>query len=181
MIGVLSGMVFMGITSHRNALLTTRTRIQFIQYESALKAYCREYGEMPPFIGQEEILWLDRDGNSELLIKALSGRNPDGSQLSDQDREYLNPLSKRFYTFTDSDFFKREDETVDRSQLADAFNNRTICIIIENVLDNDIEIPKSILPRVIQKQIIDSSLNAQIVIFSIDERHKTAVTHWTKK
>ncbi|MDR2436189.1 MAG: hypothetical protein LBD33_02675 [Puniceicoccales bacterium] len=181
MVGILSGMVFAGIASHRNAILTTRTRIQFIQYESALKAYCREYGEMPPFIGQEEMFWLDCDGNSELLIKALSGRNPDGGQLSEQDKEYLNPLSKRFYTFTDSDFFRREDETVDRSQLADAFNNRSICIVMESVLDNDTEIPKSILPRVIQKQVIDSALNAQIVIFSVDERHKTSVAHWTKK
>ncbi|MDR2720718.1 MAG: hypothetical protein LBB15_00320 [Puniceicoccales bacterium] len=180
-IGALTSMVFMGITSHRNAVLTARTRVQFMQYESALKAYCKEYGEMPPFIGQEEIFWLDCDGNSELLIKALSGRNPDGSQLSEQDKEYLNPLSKRFYTFTDRDFFRREDESVDRSQLADAFNNRSICIIIESILDNDTEIPKSVLPRVIQKQIIDSSLNAQIVIFSVDEQHKTAVATWLKK
>jgi type II secretory pathway pseudopilin PulG len=181
MVGALSGMVLMGITSHRNALLTTRTRVQFMQYEFALKAYCHEYGEMPPFIGQEEVFWLDRDGNSELLIMALSGRNPNGSQLSAQDRDYLNPLGKRFYTFTNSDFFRRADESLDRSQLADAFNNRSICIVVESVLDNDTTIPKSILPQVVQKQIVNDSLDAQIVIFSIDERDKAAVTSLPKK
>ncbi|MDR0715187.1 MAG: hypothetical protein LBF25_00145 [Puniceicoccales bacterium] len=178
--GLFGGMVAVGVVLHRNAGLTARTRVQFIQYESALKAYCHEYGEMPPFIGQEEILYLNRDGNSELLIKALSGRNPDGSQLSQQDKDYLNPSAKRFYTFTDNDFFKRKNGSLDRSQLADAFNNPNICIILESTLDNDTAISKALLPRIVQREIIGDLLNTQIVIFSIGADSKTTVLNCAK-
>ncbi|MDR3273738.1 MAG: hypothetical protein LBS87_00165 [Puniceicoccales bacterium] len=180
-IGALGGMLVVGVMMHRDAGLTARTRIQFIQYESALKAYCREYGEMPPFITPEEPFWLNHDGNSALLIKALSGRNPDGSQLSRRDMEYLNPFGKRFYTFTDGDFFKRKDGSIDRSQVADAFNNTSICIVLESVLDDDTVIPKSVLPKVIQRQIIGNLVNAQIAIFSVDEEQETIISSWSKE
>ncbi|MDR0595174.1 MAG: hypothetical protein LBF94_00520 [Puniceicoccales bacterium] len=179
-VGLFGGIVAVGVVLHRNAGLTARTRVQFIQYESALKAYCHEYGEMPPFIGQEEILYLNRDGNSELLIKALSGRNPDGSQLSQQDKDYLNPSAKKFYTFTDSDFFKKKDGSLDRSQLADAFNNPNICIILESTLDDDTTIPKALLPRIVQREIIGDLLNTQIVIFSVSTDSKTTVLNCAK-
>jgi type II secretory pathway pseudopilin PulG len=178
-VGLMGTMIGMGIRMHRNAGLTARTRMQFIQYESALKAYCREYGEMPPFIGAEELCWLNRDGNSELLIKSLSGRNPDGSQLSQRDKNYLNPLGKRFFTFTGTDFFQRSDGSLDHSQIADAFNNTNICIILESAYDNDTTIPKSSLPEVIQKQIIGDLIHAQIAIFSVDENYKSAIGNWT--
>ncbi|MDR0679427.1 MAG: hypothetical protein LBF42_00040 [Puniceicoccales bacterium] len=178
--GLFGGLIAVGVILHRNAGLTARTRIQFIQYESALKAYCHEYGEMPPFIGQEEILYLNRDGNSELLIKALSGRNPDGSQLSQQDKDYLNPFAKKFYTFADSDFFRRKNGSLDRSQLADAFNNPNICIILESALDNDTTIPKALLPQIVQREIVGDLLNTQIVIFSVGTDSKTTVLNCAK-
>jgi hypothetical protein len=166
---------------HRDARLTARTRIQFIQGESAMKAYCREFGEMLPFIATEEPFWLNRGGNSALLIKALSGRNPDGSKLSRRDLEYLNPFGKRFYTFTDNDCFKRKDGTLDRSQVADAFNNTNICIVLESALDDDTTIPKSILTKVIQRRIIDDLVNTQIAIFSVDEEQGTTIATWSKE
>jgi hypothetical protein len=134
---------------------------------------------MPPFIGSEELCWLNHDGNSELFIKALSGRNPDGSQLSQADKDYLNPYGKRFFTFTDSDFFKKSDGSLDRSQLADAFNNTNICIILESAYDNDTTIPKSTLPDVIQKQIVGDLIHAQIAIFSVNDGYKSAIGNWT--
>jgi len=180
-IGALGGMLVVGVMMQRDAGLTARTCIQFIQYESALKAYCREYGEMPLFITPEEAFWLNRDGNSALLIKALSDRNPDGSQLSRRDMEYLNPFGKRFYTFTDGDFFKRKDGSIDRSQVADAFNNTSRCIALESVFDDDTVIPKSVLPKVIQRQIIGNLVNAQIAIFSVDEEQETIISSWSKE
>ncbi|MDR1255437.1 MAG: hypothetical protein LBJ94_00715 [Puniceicoccales bacterium] len=180
-VGMFGSMVIVGFMLHRNAELTARTRIQFVQYEAALKAYCREYGEMPPFIGQEEPLWLNRDGNSELLIKALSGKNPDDSPLSQHDMEYLNPFCKRFYTFSKSDFFKRKDGTLDRSQLADAFNNTNICIVIESSSDSDTAISREVLPQAIQRVIAGDLSNTQIAIFSIGKDNQTIIVSWSKK
>jgi prepilin-type N-terminal cleavage/methylation domain-containing protein len=177
-VGVLGGMITAGITMHRNAGFIASSRIQFIQYESALKAYCREYGEMPPFIGSEEACWLNREGNSELLIKALSGCNPDGTPLSQRDREYLNPFGKRFYTFGDSDFFKRKDGTVDRSQIADAFNNTNICIIAESAYDNDTAISKLCLPDDIQKQIFVDLIQMPVAVFSYNAKTKIVIGNW---
>lgn len=180
-IGVFGSMIISSISLHKNARFIAKTRIQFIEYESALKAYCREYGEMPHFLGTEELVWLNTEGNSELLIKALSGKNPDGSLLSNKDREFLNPLGKRFYTFSDQDFFKNTDGSIDRTKLADAFNNPNICVIVEDTMDNDVIIHKSCFPKIVQDHIKEDSLDKQVAIFSVSDDHKTIIVNWIDK
>ena len=163
---------------HRDAALFARTRVQFLSYEAALRAYCLEYGEMPHFLGSEEPIWLHVEGNSEMLIKALTGKNPDGTPLSKEDRKFLNPLCKCFYTFHDNDFFVRENGEIDRTALADAFNNPRICIIVEDVMDVDVVVPKTSFPHAVQEYIDGDALNKQVVVFSLSRNGKKVIGNW---
>lgn len=166
------------LSLHRDAALFARTRVQFLAYESALRAYCLEYGEMPQFLSSEEPIWLNIEGNSELLIKALSGKNPDGTPLSNKDKIALNPLEKNFYTFRDNDFFVKRNKHVDHAILADAFNNPRICIIVESSLDSDVVVPKTCFPRAVQAHIPGEALKKQIVIFSLSRNGKQVIGNW---
>jgi hypothetical protein len=65
--------------------------------------------------------------------------------------------------------------------VADAFNNTNIGIVLESALDDDTTIPKSILPKVIQRRIIDDLVNTQIAIFSVDEEQGTTIATWSKE
>ncbi len=176
-----SNLAIWSITLHKNASLLACTRIQFLEYESALKAYCLEYGQMPHFLCSKEPIWLHIEGNSELLIKALSGKNPDGTPLSNEDRAFLNPLCKNFYTFSDKNFLRKKDKSIDRTQLADAFNNPKICIIVEDTMDNDVVISQSCFPKVVQKHVPLDGLQKHIAIFTISPNEQEVIMNWDSR
>ncbi len=180
-ISVLSSLLTYSFSLHKKAVLIAKTRVQFLELESALTTYCLEYGEMPFFLGSEELIWLNREGNSELLIKALTGKNPDGTQLSSKDKIALNPLRKNFYTFENEHFLHKKDGSIDRSVIVDAFNNPEICIIVENVMDNDVVIPKSCFPKEVQNYIRGESIKKKIAIFTISRDKKNIIGNWNSK
>jgi prepilin-type N-terminal cleavage/methylation domain-containing protein len=40
---IIAGLITAGISTHKHAALVARTQIQFLEYEAAINAYCREY------------------------------------------------------------------------------------------------------------------------------------------
>lgn len=165
------------LSLHRDAVLFARTRVQFLAYEAALRSYCLEYGEMPHFLGTEEPIWLNVEGNSELLIKALTGKNPDGTPLSAEDKQFLNPKEKNFYTFRDNEFLLKNGKR-DHSVIVDSFNNPQICVMVESTLDTDVVIPKDCFPSAVQEYIPGEALNKQIVVFSLSRDGKKVIGNW---
>ncbi|MDR1595337.1 MAG: hypothetical protein LBR91_00200 [Puniceicoccales bacterium] len=176
-IAIISALIFFGVSAHKTALLVAKTRMQFIEYEVAIVSYCREYGDLPPFFGNEEVVYLGEGKNSEMFVKILSGRNPSGTPLSDDDKKNLNPKGKSFHTFNANEFLLLPDGTRDTSVIADAFNNKNICIIVEDPFDKDIVISKEKFPEAVRKRVRGSGVNNAVAIFSISEDGNTVISN----
>lgn len=181
-IGIISGLLVYSWGLHRKAIRTSKTLLQFSRYEKAIKAYCKEYGDWPSFFADEELICLSDGKASEDFIKILSGKNPDGKELSDEEKESFNPQGRSFHTFSADEFYLKDDGTRDYTKLSDAFNNKDIYIIVENPFDDDVIISKEKFPKVIQERINGDGIKTQIAIFSITEDGtNTIVSNFTDK
>ncbi|MDR0693551.1 MAG: type II secretion system GspH family protein [Puniceicoccales bacterium] len=174
---IITGLVFAGISTHKHATLVAKTQVKFLEYEAAINAYCREYGDLPTFFRDEELVLLSDPNNSEMFIKILSGQNVDGKPLSAKERKLLNPKGKIFHRFTDEEFFMAPDGTRDRKILVDAFNNRNIFLIVEDPFDEDTIISKSKFPENVRKYIKGEGIKDAVVIFSVSDDGRTVISN----
>jgi hypothetical protein len=174
---IIAGLVLAGTSTHKHATLVAKTQIQFLEYEAAINAYCREYGDLPPFFRDEELVSLSDPNNSEMFIKILSGQNVDGQPLSANERKFLNPKGKTFHRFADEEFFVAPDGTRDRKILVDAFNNRNIFLIVEDPFDEDTVISKSKFPENVRKYIKGEGIKGAVVIFSVSDDGHTVISN----
>ena len=131
-IGILAAILLpvLGLVGDRARL--AQTRAKYNQWSMALESYRFTYGFYPPAIPrQAEPVPMDTPTASRDVVKALGGRNTDGTPLSPEDRRTHNRNQIEFYTFTDDDFLRGADGTViggEGLRLADAFNNPNIFI-----------------------------------------------------
>ncbi|MDR2776972.1 MAG: prepilin-type N-terminal cleavage/methylation domain-containing protein [Puniceicoccales bacterium] len=174
---IIAGLILAGMSTHKHATLVAKTQIQFLEYEAAINAYCREYGDLPPFFRDEELVSLNDPNNSEMFIKILSGQNVDGKPLSANEKKLLNPKGKTFHRFTNEEFFMASDGTRDRKILVDAFNNRNIFLIVEDPFDEDTVISKSKFPENIRKYIKGEGIKGAVVIFSVSDDGRTVISN----
>ena len=96
-------------------------------------------------------------------------KNPDGKELSDEEKESFNPQGRSFHTFSSDEFYLKDNGTRDYTKLSDAFNNKDIYIIVENPFYDDVIISKEKFLKVIQEHINGDRIKTQIAIFSITE------------
>jgi prepilin-type N-terminal cleavage/methylation domain-containing protein len=176
-IGIISALLASGVSAHKNASLVSKTRLQFLHYESAINMYCKEYGSLPTFFGDEELIALGEGNNSEIFIKILSGRDPHGKALSMQEKEELNPKGKSFHSFSNGEFFKREDGSRDYRSIVDAFNNRNIYVIVESPFDEDTTISREKFPESIRKYIRGNGIRNSVVIYSVSDDNRTVISN----
>jgi prepilin-type N-terminal cleavage/methylation domain-containing protein len=174
---IIAGLVLAGTSTHRHATLVAKTQIQFLEYEAAINAYCREYGDLPAFFRDEELVSLSDSDNSETFIKILSGQNVDGQPLPATERKLLNPKGKSFHTFANEEFFMAPDGTRNRKILADAFNNRSIFLIVEDPFDEDTVVSKSKFPESVRKYIKGEGIKGAVVIFSVSDDGRTVISN----
>jgi prepilin-type N-terminal cleavage/methylation domain-containing protein len=174
---IIAGLVLAGVSTHKHATLVAKTQVQFLEYEAAINAYCREYGDLPTFFRDEELVSLSDPSNSEMFIKILSGQNVDGKPLSAKERKLLNPKGKIFHRFTDEEFFTASDGTQDRKILVDAFNNRNIFLIVEDPFDEDTVISKSKFPENVRKYIKGEGIKSAVVVFSVSDDGRTIISN----
>ncbi|MDR2432366.1 MAG: type II secretion system GspH family protein [Puniceicoccales bacterium] len=174
---IIAGLIFAGISAHKHATLVAKTQVQFLEYEAAINAYCREYGDFPKFFRDEEVVSLSDSGNSEMFVKILSGQNVDGKPLSAEERKLLNPKGKIFHRFVDEEFFMAPDGTRDRKTLVDAFNNRNIFLIVEDPFDEDTVVSKSKFPENVRKYIKGEGIKGAVVIFSVSDDGRTVISN----
>ncbi|MDR2778811.1 MAG: type II secretion system GspH family protein [Puniceicoccales bacterium] len=174
---IIAGLLFAGISTHKHATLVAKTQVQFLDYEAAINAYCREYGDLPPFFRDEELVLLSDLDNAEIFVKILSGRNVDGQPLSSKEKKLLNPKGKTFHTFADAEFFMKPDGTRDRKILADAFNNKNIFVIVEDPFDEDTVVSKSKFPENVRKYIRGDGIKGAVVIFSVSDDGRTVISN----
>ncbi|MDR1433148.1 MAG: prepilin-type N-terminal cleavage/methylation domain-containing protein [Puniceicoccales bacterium] len=177
-IAIISLLLISGANEHKKAALVAKTRTQFLQYETAISMYCAEYGNLPTFFCDEEVLCMGEGNNSETFIKILSGRDPSGKPLSESDKKALNPKEKTFHRFAESEFFTDDrGNRGDRKVLADAFNNKNIFVVVEDPFDDDMIIPKEKFPEAVRKYIKGDGVKNSVVIFSISDDENMVISN----
>jgi type II secretory pathway pseudopilin PulG len=175
-IAILASLILPTFGKAKRSLYANQSKIQFSRYVFGLNAYYREYGYFPQIVTKgtpltsENIITLNNGAYSENLIRALSGKETDGTALSST-YEYLNPNGTQFVEFSDDDFFKNNNGTIDHTLLADRFNNSAIHLIVEDDADTNAVIPQNkfqTYPTIYEK-VPSTGLREKVAIFTVGD------------
>ena len=177
-IGILAGAIFPAIGGIRKRARQSSAQTAFSQWASGIARYKQTYGFYPN-IGKAayatNLDTLHDLSDAEIngkFVRALSGRNPTGTSLSQTDRRALNRNAEEFVGFGRDDY---EDPAnfSDSSRLVDRFGNRRIRVIFDT--DNN-TIIKSItppggaisLPNELRNISLPAGMPARIIIYTTD-------------
>lgn len=130
-IGVLVGMLTPMISGAQKRALATTSKTLFSNMVSALERYQTEYGYYPAFLTSRDRTNLAQENFSEGMIKALTGKTPEGGRLTQSDRREYNRKSRNFLDIATSNIIKREGKWV----IIDSFGNPNIYVCVDG--DND--------------------------------------------
>jgi type II secretory pathway pseudopilin PulG len=173
-IAILASLILPTFGKVKRSMYANQSKIQFSRYVFGLNAYYREYGYFPQIVASGTALATDTiieltAASSANLICALSGKKTDGVNPLLSNDAYLNPHGTQFVEFSDDDFFKKTDGTIDRTLLADRFNNNSIHLIVEDDSDQDAVIPRSAFNsyKTIQEKVPSDGLREKVAIFTV--------------
>lgn len=173
-IGILAAVLFPAIGGIRKRAVQATSKAAFSQLANGILKYRQTYGFYPN-IGSEtyktSVDTLHQLGGGSVdpctkLVKAMSGKNPDGSPLDKNDRNSLNRNAEEFFAFAREDF----SATAGTPYLADRFGNQAINLIFDTSNDGrikDISIPGlSQLPQELAPISTAGGLPARVIIFT---------------
>ncbi len=127
-IAVMAGLLMPAISGAQNMAKKSTSKNFMTQLATSIERYKAEYGYFPEFLTEKDRVNLD-DGNAATnLVKALSGRNPDGSRLSDSDRNKYNRRMVNFITFDNANLVKKNNTW----KIVDSFGNPNIYICVDS-------------------------------------------------
>ena len=139
-IGILAGILIPTVGAVRKQANIAASKAQLSGYVNAIQMFKGEYGYFPFVDGNEDSFEIDLSIESKNFIEALSARDTSsGSPVSVEGNRRL--IS--FLSFSDSEFFLKDDDSVDPIQLADRFNNKNIFIVIDGNGDQDVRVKDS--------------------------------------
>jgi len=150
-IGVLAGILIPTVGSVRKQANIAASKAQISGYVNAIQMFKGEYGYFPFVQNSQDSFEIDLASESRDFIEALSARDAsNGSPISvEGNRRFIS-----FINFSESEFFLRDNDSVDPTQLADRFNNKNIIIVIDGNGDQDVSIKDSSgLNKVIKAQV----------------------------
>lgn len=133
-IGILAGILIPTVGAVRKQANVAASKSQITSYLTAIQMFKGDYGYYPLVTGtgESEKFELNSPANCTELIKTLTGRDTDGGVLSNEDAKDTGNRRKASYlSLSDSDFLLDDADDVDRTQLADRFNNIEITIEID--------------------------------------------------
>jgi type II secretory pathway pseudopilin PulG len=186
-IAILASLILPTFGKAKRSLYANQSKIQFSRYVFGLNAYYREYGYFPQIVtkgtplSSETVITLDTTSSANLIC-ALSGKDIDGvTALSST--EYLNPNGTQFVEFSDDDFAKNTDGSINRSLLADRFNNSLIRLIVEDDADMDAVIPQTAINNTtyptIREKVPSTGLRERVAIFTVGDNNTSIdVVSW---
>jgi len=119
-IGVLAALVIPTVSAVRTSADRVRTRVQFSQWAVALAQFHQEYGYFPA-LGTDHALRTAADTVG--FVRALSGRNPDGSEVAAAADLLGNTRRIAFHNFAEPEFRA--------GLLADALGNTEIALLAD--------------------------------------------------
>lgn len=150
-IGILASILIPVVGGARKTANKGKSKAQFSGYAQALIAFQTEYGYFPDIgsmgsSGNSTATDLGDGSNSTNFIKALSGRDPNSTNGA-RDTSH-NPRAKAFYSFAESEFYLPPgSDTPSSTQLADAFNNRHIKILVDSDGSGKLDLTSTVASR----------------------------------
>ena len=126
-IGILAGILIPTVGAVRKQANIAASKSQLSNYVTAIQLFKGEYSYYPFVTGGADIT-VDLSSQSTEFIETLSGR---GASDGKPKAEGGNRRRIGFYSFSESEFLLKDDDTVDPTQLADRFNNTAINLRID--------------------------------------------------
>jgi prepilin-type N-terminal cleavage/methylation domain-containing protein len=137
-IGILAGILIPTVGAVRKQANIAASKAQLSNYVTALGMFKGEYSYYP-FSDAQVDGGANVNGLSDDFVETLSGRNAAGLAVSVGG----NRRSIGFHSFSESEFFVEDDETINESRIADRFNNTNIFIVISSDGKGKIKVPKT--------------------------------------
>tara|TARA_X000000950_G_scaffold149642_1_gene184512 strand:+ start:163 stop:717 length:555 start_codon:yes stop_codon:yes gene_type:complete len=135
-IGILAGILIPTVGAVRTQANLAASKAQLSNYVTAITMFKGEYGYYP-FPNAQTNNGANINSLSDDFIETLSGRNDSGNSISTGG----NRRRVAFHSFSESEFFYKDDDTIDVSTLADRFNNTQIFIAIDGDGDGEVSVP----------------------------------------
>ncbi len=135
-IGILAGILIPTVGAVRTQANKAASKAQLSNYVTAITMFKGEYGYYP-FPNAQTNNGANINSLSDDFIETLSGRNDSGNSISTGG----NRRRVAFHSFSESEFFYKDDDTIDVSTLADRFNNTQIFIAIDGDGDGEVSVP----------------------------------------
>ncbi|MBR4597888.1 MAG: type II secretion system protein [Opitutales bacterium] len=126
-IAVMAGLLMPAIAGARGKAKRSSVKTFMVQLAGAIDQFKTEYGYYPDFLVEKERVNLGEGNNSEYLVKALTGKNIDGTNLSDADRKKFNRRMRNFFTFDNSVLQKKDNVW----KIVDEFGNPNIYVCVD--------------------------------------------------
>ncbi|MSU70661.1 MAG: prepilin-type N-terminal cleavage/methylation domain-containing protein [Opitutaceae bacterium] len=123
-VGLLAGLMVPTVGAVHTSVDKTRTRLQFSQWTLACEQFRQEYGFLP-VLGTGSMLKTTAD--TQAFVRALSGRNLDGTEVAAETDLMGNTRRITFHAFAETE--------LRQGLLADAFGNTEIGVLCD--LDAD--------------------------------------------
>lgn len=170
-IGILSSLAALAVRSALTMARDSAMQTTFRQWATALNSYKATYGWYPNLgagynVSGDTYYTLDEGEAGENFVRALSGKNMDGSEISDMQRKSLNKQGKIFCTFPNDAYLDGDPAS---KKLADYIGNTRIRIVLDTDNTGDIvlkEKPKNKTDLKLQQ---GDRLNAKIFIATLEE------------
>ncbi len=140
-IGILAGILIPTVGAVRKQAKIAQSKTQLQNYVNAIQLFKAEYKYYPFVAGQTGDSYdyqLSSGTNSEDFIKTLSARDP--RSPADTVAVGGNRRRQSFHSFSENEFlFDQDTDTYSTTQLADAFDNVNIVIVIDTDGDNIVD------------------------------------------
>ena len=139
-IGILAGILIPTVGAVRKQANKAASKAQLSGYVNAIQMFKGEYGYLPFVTGDsDEEVDLSSIEMCKEFMETLSGRSSTTGKVLDSavggNRRLIG-----FHSFSESEFFLKDDDSVDPNQLADRFNNTNIIIVIDGDGDQKVEV-----------------------------------------
>jgi prepilin-type N-terminal cleavage/methylation domain-containing protein len=168
-LGILIGLIAAAVQGAMKKADETATRAMYGQWTTALMSYKSTYSYFPDlgtgYSGSDDTYYtLDQGDTGQNFVRALSAKNMDGTELSDEHRTRYNKRGKEFTSFP-SGYFLDNDPA--KLKLADRFGNTKIRIILDTDANSALvlkELPKDTRQLGLQN---GNRVNAKIFICTL--------------
>lgn len=169
-IAVMAGLLMPAISTAQTKAKKMTSKNFMVQLATAIDRYKADYGFYPDVLTEKDRLNLADGSNSENLIKSLTGKNADGSMLSNSDRNKYNRRMISYIDFDNTTLVKKDNKW----RIIDSFGNPNIYVCVDKTAAGSIKkgypaISDGISASTIKELIPDSSMGIRksVILFTL--------------